>query len=82
MVLMLMLLAMNGVNNKIKRVDEISPVEIAEDFDTLTLEKNKMIDIVTENQITVPSNNGHYIYEVMGKWDDGEAAYVFDVEIN
>ena len=77
MVLMLMLLAMTRVNDKIKRV-----VEIAEDFDTLTLEKNRMIDIVTENQITVPSNSGHYIYVVRGEWDDGEAAYIFDVEIN
>jgi hypothetical protein len=37
---------------------------------------------LTENQITFPPNNGHYIYVVMGKWDEGEEAYVFDVEIN
>ena len=36
----------NGENAKIKMIDEISPVEIAKDFDTLTLEKNKTIDIV------------------------------------
>ena len=38
----------NGENAKIKMIDEISPVEIAKDFDTLTLEKNKTIDIVIE----------------------------------
>ena len=38
----------NGENAKIKMIDEISPVEIAKDFDTLTLEKNGAIDIVIE----------------------------------
>lgn len=36
---------------------------------------------ITKNQITVPSINGHYIYEVVGKWDDGEASYIFDIDV-
>lgn len=42
--------------------------------------KSKEIALA-ENQITVPSNSGHYIYEVIGKWSDGEATFIFDVEI-
>ncbi|MBW8351000.1 hypothetical protein K0H71_16360 [Bacillus sp. IITD106] len=94
----------NGENVEIQRVDHVSPIEIAKEFDTLILEKNKKIDILieknpsltvyqwtedgsvkevtlTDNQITAPSNNGYYIYEVVGKWLDGEASYIFDIEV-
>ncbi|WP_256242114.1 hypothetical protein [Bacillus sp. V3B] len=39
----------NEENTKIKQVDAISLTEIAKDFDPLTLEKNREIDIVIEN---------------------------------
>lgn len=34
-----------------------------------------------ESKIKVSSNNGYYIYEVLGKWPDGEASYIFDVQV-
>ena len=34
-----------------------------------------------ESKITVSSNSGYYIYEVLGKWPNGEASYIFDVEV-
>jgi hypothetical protein len=94
----------DGVKTKIKRIDTVSPIEIAKGFDTLILEKNKKVEVViednpnitvyqwnedgeskevflTENQITVPSKSGYFIYEVVGKWSDGKASYIFDVEI-
>ena len=49
----------NGENAKIKMIDEISPVEIAKDFDTLTLEKNKTIDIV----IVIEKNPDLTVYQ-------------------
>lgn len=93
-----------GENTKIKRVNNVSPIEIAKDFETLTVEKNKKIELIiednpdltvyqwnedgdskevdlTENYITVPSESGYFIYEVVGKWSDGEVSYIFDVEI-
>ena len=44
---------------KLKVIDEISPVEIAKDFDTLTLEKNKTIDIV----IVIEKNPDLTVYQ-------------------
>lgn len=40
----------------------------------------KSIDI-RENEITLPTNEGHYIYEVKAKWNEGNITYVFDVNI-
>lgn len=95
----------NGEKMSIQQVDSTdSPIEIAEGFDNLVLEKNSMIEIVieddpnltvyqysedgkskeitiAENQITAPSDSGHYIYEVVGKWFNGEVSFIFDVEI-
>lgn len=35
---------------------------------------------LNDNQITVPSSNGHYIYEAIGKWSNGEVSYTFVIE--
>ncbi|OCA90438.1 hypothetical protein A8F94_00675 [Bacillus sp. FJAT-27225] len=93
-----------GGKTKIKRIDPVSPIESAKDFDTLKVGKNKKIEIViddnpnltvyqwtedgvskeltlTDNIVTVPSKSGYYIYEVVGKWPDGTASYIFDVEV-
>lgn len=40
----------------------------------------KSIDII-ENEITLPTNEGYYIYEVNAKWSEGNISYVFDVNI-
>lgn len=40
----------------------------------------KSIDI-RENEITLPTNEGYYIYEVKAKWNEGNITYVFDVNI-
>ncbi|WP_316572077.1 hypothetical protein [Neobacillus sp. YIM B06451] len=94
----------DGGKTTIKTIDTVSPIEIAKDFKTLTVEKDKKIEIVIEdnpdlavyqwnedgeskevnlagNYITVPSESGYFIYEVVGKWSDGQASYIFDVEI-
>jgi len=42
--------------------------------------KSKGVNL-KQNYITVPSKSGYFIYEVVGKWSDGEASYIFDVEI-
>ncbi|UYZ20224.1 hypothetical protein [Mesobacillus jeotgali] len=68
-------------------IEKNSKIEILiEDDPNLTVyqysEDGKSKEItLTEKQITVPSNSGHYIYEVVGKWSDGEASFIFDVEI-
>lgn len=33
------------------------------------------------NQITLPSNKGKYIYEVLAEWKSGTISYIFVVEI-
>ncbi|MFL0507606.1 hypothetical protein ACH0B5_17930 [Ureibacillus sp. 179-F W5.1 NHS] len=40
----------------------------------------KSIDI-RESEITLPTNEGYYIYEVNAKWNEGNISYVFDVNI-
>ena len=34
-----------------------------------------------ENEITLPSKEGNYIYEVMAEWNEGKISYVFDINI-
>lgn len=34
-----------------------------------------------DNQLTVPSNKGKYIYEVLAKWKNGEVTYTFVLEV-
>ncbi|WP_391205824.1 DUF3221 domain-containing protein [Psychrobacillus sp. L4] len=34
-----------------------------------------------KKQITVPTNQGRYIYEVVAKWSNGEISYTFVVEV-
>ncbi|QCR33732.1 hypothetical protein [Lysinibacillus sp. SGAir0095] len=36
---------------------------------------------IREDEITLPTNEGYYIYEVNAKWDEGNISYVFDVNI-
>jgi hypothetical protein len=36
---------------------------------------------LNENEITVPPSKGLYIYEVIGKWSNGEVSYTFVVEV-
>lgn len=38
--------------------------------------------ILTNNQLSVPSSKGRYIYEVLAKWPNGEVSYTFVVEVN
>ncbi|MEH7454781.1 hypothetical protein [Gottfriedia acidiceleris] len=65
-------------NEKVKLVIEDNP--------DLTIylwsEDGKSKGVKKQNYITVPSKSGYFIYEVVGKWSDGEASYIFDVEIN
>ena len=91
---------------EINRLGSFSPVEAAEQFDTLAVEKNSKIEIVLEdktthitvhqwnengeveevlvdeNVLTVPAEEGYYVYEVVGKWKNGETTLVFDIEVN
>ena len=41
------------------------------------------IDVVEINdyEITLPSEEGYYIYEIIAKWDNGKGTFVFDVNI-
>lgn len=34
-----------------------------------------------DNEITLPSEEGYYIYEVMASWNQGEITYIFDINI-
>lgn len=34
-----------------------------------------------ENVLTVPEEEGYYIYEVVGKWKNGETTLVFDIDV-
>lgn len=34
-----------------------------------------------DNKINVPEEGGIYIYEVKAKWENGEASFIFDVEV-
>ncbi|MEF2292364.1 MULTISPECIES: hypothetical protein [Virgibacillus] len=34
-----------------------------------------------DNKINVPEKEGVYIYEVKAKWENGEASFIFDVEV-
>ncbi|WP_342601038.1 hypothetical protein MHB48_08520 [Psychrobacillus sp. FSL H8-0483] len=36
---------------------------------------------LNENEITLPSKEGNYIYEVMAEWSEGKISYVFDINI-
>lgn len=38
------------------------------------------VDII-ENEITLPTKEGYYIYEVNAKWDEGNITYIFDINI-
>ena len=96
--------ASDGDKVTIRSLDNHSVIELAKNFETLTLEKNTDIEIVIEdnpsltvfewnenevankitirdNKITLPSMAGVYVYEVKAKWPNGEASYIFDVEV-
>ena len=90
---------------ELKILDPFSPINAADQFDTLTLAKNSKIEIVLEdktnyitvhqtnendeveeilldeNVLTVPAEEGYYIYEVVGKWKNGETTLVFDIDV-
>ncbi|WP_169786313.1 hypothetical protein [Viridibacillus arvi] len=34
------------------------------------------------NVLTVPAEEGYYVYEVVGKWKNGETTLVFDIDVN
>lgn len=34
-----------------------------------------------DNKLNVPQKEGIYIYEVKAKWENGEASFIFDVEV-
>ncbi|MGE7624883.1 hypothetical protein ACQKMD_18100 [Viridibacillus sp. NPDC096237] len=34
-----------------------------------------------DNEITLPSDGGTYIYEVIARWKEGKISYIFDVNI-
>jgi hypothetical protein len=38
--------------------------------------------ILKNKSLSVPSNKGRYIYEVLAKWSNGEVSYTFAVEVN
>lgn len=90
---------------EIKKLGTFNPAEAANQFETLSVEKNSKIEIVLEDKasyitcyqwneygeieevsldetvLTVPEDEGYYIYEVVGKWKSGETTLVFDVEV-
>ena len=90
---------------ELKILDPFSPINAADQFDTLTVAKNSKIEIVLEdktnyitvhqtnendeveeilldeNVLTVPAEEGYYIYEVVGKWKNGETTLVFDIDV-
>lgn len=36
---------------------------------------------ITDNEISVPTETGEYIYEVTAGWSEGKISYVFDIKI-
>ncbi|MGF9976811.1 hypothetical protein ABE042_10400 [Viridibacillus arvi] len=88
-----------------KKLDPFSPMESANRFDTLIVEKNSEIKIELDkkatfitviqlnedgkveevplngNVLTVPAEEGYYVYEVVGKWENGETTLVFDIDV-
>ncbi len=36
---------------------------------------------LNENQITLPKEEGYYVYEVKAKWNEGEITYIFDINL-
>ncbi|MEK5231740.1 hypothetical protein MHB42_08160 [Lysinibacillus sp. FSL K6-0232] len=34
-----------------------------------------------DNQITAPTNEGYYIYELKATWDKGKESFIFDVDV-
>ena len=90
---------------EIVRLGHFSPVEAADQFDTLAVEKNSEIQIVLEDKttyitvrqwnengeveevpldesvLTVPAEEGYYVYEVVGTWKNGETTLVFAIDV-
>ncbi|MGE7934489.1 hypothetical protein [Viridibacillus arvi] len=88
------------------KLDPFSPMESANSFDTLIVEKNSEIKIELDkkatfitviqlnedgrveevplngNVLTVPAEEGYYVYEVIGKWKNGETTLIFDIDVN
>ncbi|WP_431027243.1 hypothetical protein [Lysinibacillus sp. LZ02] len=36
---------------------------------------------VKENELTLPADEGYYMYEVMAEWQQGVITFIFDVEV-
>lgn len=36
---------------------------------------------INDNEITLPTEEGYYIYEISAKWNEGKMTFVFDVNI-
>ncbi|QUW23581.1 hypothetical protein JSQ81_08790 [Sporosarcina sp. Marseille-Q4063] len=90
---------------EINKLDPFSPMEAADEFETLAVAKNSKIEITLEDQsanitlrqwsengeieeilldgnlLTVPAEEGYYVYEVVGKWRNGETTLVFDIDV-
>lgn len=90
---------------EINKLDPFSPMEAADQFDTLAVAKESKIEILledkasqitvhqwnenglieevklNENILMVPTEEGYYIYEVVGKWKNGETTLVFDIDV-
>ncbi len=90
---------------EINKLDPFSPMEAADEFETLAVAKNSKIEIVLEdkttnltvhkwnenggveevlledNVLTVPEEEGYYVFEVVGKWKNGETTLVFDLDV-
>jgi hypothetical protein len=48
-----------------------------------SIEKDRDKEVILKNnQLSVPSSKGRYIYEVLAKWSNGEVSYTFVVEVN
>jgi len=91
---------------EINKLDSFSPIDVSDQFETLSVAKNSEIKIVledkstfmmvnqwsensevkevslNENVLTVPTEEGYYVYEVIGKWKNGETTLVFDIDVN
>lgn len=43
--------------------------------------ETKKISLIDTNSIVLPKEKGGYVYQIISKWEEGTASYVFTVEV-
>lgn len=56
-------------------------VEQTPQLSSILWSSNEKEEILKDNQLTVPSKKGRYIYEILAKWSNGEVSFTFVVEV-